>query len=134
MRTVVGRIHDEGVFGKVEFIQQIEQSADVPIVVDHGVVIGGLAFACLTDALGFRMRAEMHVGGVDPAEEGLVAFGLSPDVVFGPGHDLVVDRLHALARQRRVRKSCQRRTCTCGQEGLHFGARGALRPAIATRA
>ena len=46
------------------------------------------------------MRAEMHVREVHPEEEGLAGLGLPLDVVDGAAGDVVVDRFHALLRQR----------------------------------
>src|SRR5262245_36553079 len=46
------------------------------------------------------MRAQVHVGGIYPDEEGLAGLALALDEVHGARGDVVVDRLHALLRQR----------------------------------
>ena len=46
------------------------------------------------------MRPEVHVGEVDPGEEGLSGFRLAPNEVLGALRDVVVDRLHPLLCQR----------------------------------
>src|SRR6185503_3444849 len=46
------------------------------------------------------MRAEVHSGGIEPAEERPVRLRLTLDEVDGCGRGLVVDRLHALFRER----------------------------------
>ncbi len=42
MRPVVGAVHDDGVVRDAQVVEQLEQVADRPVVIDHGVVIGGL--------------------------------------------------------------------------------------------
>src|SRR5262249_46615428 len=46
------------------------------------------------------VRAQVHVGGVDPAEEWGAGRVLALDPIFGGGDELVVAGLHALFRQR----------------------------------
>ena len=69
VRPVVGRVDDDRVLGDPELVELVEQRADVPVVVDHRVVVGRLPAAGLADALGLRVRPEVHVGRVDPDEE-----------------------------------------------------------------
>ena len=71
VRTVVGRVHDEGVVGDAEVVERLEDRADVLVVVDHGVVVLALPTAGLADALRLGMGAQMHVGEVHPDEERL---------------------------------------------------------------
>ena len=99
MRPVVGGIHDEGVFGEAELVEMIEQLTDVLVVVDHGVVIRGLVLTRLPQARGLGVCAQMHVGGVHPAEKRLASLLVPRDEVLGGGDDLIVYRLHEFARQ-----------------------------------
>ena len=39
MRTVVGRIHDEGVVGDAQLIEIVERLANILVVIDHDVLI-----------------------------------------------------------------------------------------------
>ena len=71
VRAVVGAVDDDRVVGDAELIDQVEDLAHVLVVVDHRVVVVALHHAGLTEALGFRMGPEVHVGEVDPGEEGL---------------------------------------------------------------
>ena len=100
VRPVVGGVHDERVVGDAELVEQVEQRADEPVVVDHRVVVGRLPAPGLTDALRLRVGAEVHVGGVDPHEERRAVGVLATDEVDRRLGDLVVDGLHALLGQR----------------------------------
>ena len=100
VRTVIGRIHDERVVGDAELVEQVEQLADVLVVVDHGVVIERLVLARPGRGSGLGVGPQMHVGRVDPAEERLAVLVLSLDQVLRRGDELVVARLHALAGER----------------------------------
>ena len=53
VRPVVGRVHHDRVVGDPELVEQVEQLADVLVVVDHRVVVGRLPAAGLADALRF---------------------------------------------------------------------------------
>src|SRR5262245_15949505 len=53
--------------------------------------------ARLTAALGLGMRPQMHVGGVEPYEEGLAGVVLALDEILSGSHEVVVAGLHALA-------------------------------------
>src|SRR6478609_2570163 len=59
VRTVVGAVHDDGVFGDAELIEQIEHLSHVVVVIDHGVVIRRLPATGLTQALGLGVREAM---------------------------------------------------------------------------
>ena len=83
VRAVVGAVHDDRVVGDPELVEQIEQLADVLVVVDHRVVVRRLPAAGLPEALGLRVRAEVHVRRVDPAEERLAPLVLALDEVRG---------------------------------------------------
>jgi hypothetical protein len=100
VRTVVGRVHDERVVGDAELVEQVEQRADGPVVIDHRVVVWRLPPPGLADAFGLRVGAEMHVRGVDPREERGARSMLAADELGRCVGDLVVDRLHPLLAQR----------------------------------
>ena len=100
MRTVVGRVHDEGVVGDAEIVEHLEHLTDVLVVVDHGVVIRALELARLAQAFRLGVGAQVHVGEVHPDEGGLACLVLALDEVDGAVGDVVVDRLHALLGQR----------------------------------
>jgi hypothetical protein len=97
--TVVGRVQDDRVVGNAQVIDKIEQSADVIIVVEHGVVVGRLPAPGAAQALGGGMRPKMHVGGVDPREPRRAGSVLTTDEVFGSVHEFVVAGLHAFLGQ-----------------------------------
>ena len=100
MRPVVGRVHDDRVVGDPELVEQVEQLADVPVVVEHRVVVRRLPAAGLAEAPPLGVRAEVHVRRVHPAEERLAPVVLALDEVGGGVDELVVARLHPLPRQR----------------------------------
>ena len=54
----------------------------------------------MANALGFGMRAQVHVCGVQPAEPRPADGILALDEVLCPQAELVVARFHSLARQR----------------------------------
>ena len=100
MRAVVGRVHDEGVVGDAEFVQEVQQDADRLVVVDHDVMVLGLPAAGLAQALRLGVGAEVHVRGVEPHEEGHAGVIVTLDEVDGLLEHFVVDRLHTLLGQR----------------------------------
>ena len=91
---------DERVVGDAQLVQQVEHLAHVLVVVDHRVVVGRLPPAGLAEALRLGVGSQVHVGGVDPAEERLAGLVLALDEVLGGGDELVVAGLHALPGQR----------------------------------
>ena len=72
--------------------------ADVLVMSDHHVVV--VALAALALVLLGGVRAEVHGGRVVPHEERLVRLVRLVDEAQGMFGDLIVDRLHALLRQR----------------------------------
>ena len=100
MRTVVGGVHDDRVFGDAEFVEQAQQVADEVVVIEHRVVVLGLPAPGAADALGFGMGAEMHVGGVEPDEERGLRLVLAADEIRCGVAELLVDGLHPLLGQR----------------------------------
>jgi hypothetical protein len=87
-------------FAMPSFVDEVQQLAHVLVVVDHGVVIRGLPAPRLTDAGGLGVGDPMHVGGIDPAEEGLARRVLLLDPVLGGAHELVVADFHPLLGER----------------------------------
>src|SRR4030095_9133498 len=72
----------------------------VLVVVDHRVVVRGLPASRLSEAPALRVRPEVHVREVHPAEERLAPPVLALDVVACGRRELVVTRLHTLSRKR----------------------------------
>jgi len=99
MRPVVGAVHDEGVVGDAQLVQQVEQLADVPVVVDHCVVIRGLPAAGLPHTVRLGMGVGVHMGGIHPAEEGLIVGMLARDEILGRVDEFVIAGFHALGGQ-----------------------------------
>jgi hypothetical protein len=99
VRAVVAGVDDDGVLGDAELIQQVEQLAHVPVVVDHRVVVGRLPAPRLPDAPRLGVGPQVHVGGVHPDKERGAVRLLAPDEVLGRGDRVVVDRLHPLLGQ-----------------------------------
>ncbi len=81
MRPVVGGVDDDRVVGDAQLVEQVEQLADVLVVVDHRVVVRRLPAPGLTHALRLRVRVDVHVGHVHPDEERGAAVVLAPDEV-----------------------------------------------------
>ena len=98
VRAVVGGILDDGVVGEAEVVDQLEQLADLHVVLDHAVAV----FVLPGDAAVLRLHvgAEVHARGVPPAEEGLARLGLPRDELLGGGGHFVIDGLHALLGER----------------------------------
>ena len=76
MRAVVGRVMHDGVVGDAEIVEQFEQFADMHVVLDHAVVIFVAARAGEALVLRLHVGAEVHAGGVPPAEERLAGLVL----------------------------------------------------------
>ncbi len=100
MGTVVRRVDDDGVVGDPELVEEVEDLADVAIVIDHRVVVLRLPPTRLADTLRLGVREGVHVSGVHPHEERCVRLVLPLDEVDRGLGDLVVDRLHPLGGQR----------------------------------
>jgi hypothetical protein len=60
--TVVGGVHDDGVFGYPQLVEEIEQLTDLTVMIDHGVVV--LALAGDTPDLVLDPGPQVHLGGV----------------------------------------------------------------------
>ncbi|MCK7577558.1 MAG: hypothetical protein MZV65_18305 [Chromatiales bacterium] len=65
---------DDGVVGDAEVVDQLEQFADVHVVLDHAVAV----FVLPGDAAVLRLHvgAEVHARAVPPDEERLAGLGL----------------------------------------------------------
>ena len=100
--AVIRRVHDDGIVIEPERLELGEDLPDVPIMLDHAVRID--AEPRLAVRLLLQVREDVHAGGVPPHEEGLLILRGAVHEVQGFDRDFLVDRLHALARQRtRVR-------------------------------
>ena len=100
VRAVVGRVHHERVVGDLEIVEHLEDLPDIPVMVDHRVVIRALELPRLAQARRLGVGAEVHVGEVHPDQGGLAGLVLALDEIDGARGDVVVDRLHALLGQR----------------------------------
>ena len=100
MRTVVGRVDDDRLFGDAQLVQLVQQLAHVLVVLDHHVVVEGLPAPGLARHVFRRADAEMHPGGVDPDEERCVVVVGALDEILGCVHELDVTRFHAFTGQR----------------------------------
>ena len=100
MRTVVGGVHDDGVLGDAELVEQIQQAADGVVVIQHRVVVARLPAPGAADALGLGVGAEMHVRGVEPHEERRFGFVLALDEIDCGVAEFVVAGFHPLLGQR----------------------------------
>ena len=98
--AVVGAVHHDGVIGDAQLIEQVEHLADALIVIDHHVVILRLPAPGTADVLGPGVGAEVHVGGVEPHEEGLPRCHGITDEALGLDYELFVAVLHPLLGQR----------------------------------
>jgi hypothetical protein len=76
VRPVVGGVEDDGVVGDAELVEQVEELADVHVVLDHAV--GVLVLAGDAAALRLHVGAEVHARcRVEPDEPGLAGLGCS---------------------------------------------------------
>jgi len=100
VRAVVCAVEYDRVVRHTELIDLLQHGPDVLVVIDHDVMIYVLPAASLTDTRGLRMRAEMHVSEVYPAEKRFAGLGLLIDEGCGTIRDVVVNRLHALPGER----------------------------------
>jgi hypothetical protein len=98
VRAVVGGVLDDGVVGDAEVVDELEQFADVHVVLDHAVAVFVLAGDA--DVLLLDVGAEVHAGAVPPAEEGLALLVHAGDEILGGGEGFLVDGLHPLLGQR----------------------------------
>ncbi len=96
MRAVVGGVDHDGVVADAEIVHRLEDRSDRRIVLDHTVVVLGSRRQSRFVAVRVpHMRAQVHAGGVEPAEKRRVRPGLTLDEVYCRGGRFVVDRLHA---------------------------------------
>ncbi len=100
MHAVVGGVENDGVVSDPQVVDQLQELADMHVVLDHPVLVLVPARPGDADVLLFHVRAEVHARAVPPREPGLAGFLLPLDEVRSGGDGLIVDRLHALFRQR----------------------------------
>ena len=100
MGPVIGAVHDDGVISNPQFFELLQDRPDVPVVVDHGIVINALPAAGLAHAFRFGIGPEVHVGEIHPDEERLAGVVLFFDKFRRPGCNVVIDGLHAFLGQR----------------------------------
>src|ERR1043166_2446460 len=101
MRTVVGRIKDNGIIRDTRFVEGFQDFADMRVVLDHPVrVLSSRGQSRLVPEFGFHVRVSVHPGAVVPAEKRLARFRLSLDELDGSVGSLVIDRLHPFSVER----------------------------------
>ena len=96
--AVVRGEDDDRVVGDLQLVELVEQLADVAVQLDHAVGIE--AESGLADGRRFEVREDVHARGVHVAEPRLAFLGLPIHEVERGADELLVDRLHALLRQR----------------------------------
>ena len=100
MGAIVGAVHDNGIFGNAQFIQQVQHLAHVLIVLNHRIVVFRLPATRLPPNFIRRVNPEVHPGGIEPDEEGLVIVVSLSDEAFGLVYKFDVAGLHTLFGQR----------------------------------
>src|SRR6476619_3766324 len=98
MRAIVRRVDQYGVVGDAEFVDRLQNLADIVVMLEHAVEI--FADAATSAHLWADMRVEMHPGSVPPQEERALGRHLALHEVNRRIHGLVVDRLHAFDGKR----------------------------------
>src|SRR6185437_11234190 len=98
LRTVIGRVDDDRVVRDTQIVQLFQQVPDMAVMLDHPVGIQPLARLAFRRRL--QMRVYVHPGGVEVAEPRFAGLLLPIDEIDSAGLRLLVDRLHALLRQR----------------------------------
>ena len=98
VRTVVGRVHQDRVVRHTEFVEQLQEAADVLVVLDHAVAV--LVLTGLAAVLSLDVRAKVHAGRVPPHEPRLAGGMLLADEGKRPVGGFIIDRFHPLLGQR----------------------------------
>ena len=78
VRAVVGAVDDDRVVGDAQLVEQVEQLADVLVVVDHRVVVRRLPAPGLADALGLRCACAGACGWCSPSTKNGVPASCCP--------------------------------------------------------
>ena len=94
MRTIVGRIHNDCVVSDAKIIEQFQQFAHMPVVLNHAVAV--FILAGNTAKLFFNVCAKVHAGAIPPGEERLTFLDLASDKIFGGCDCFIVNSFHAL--------------------------------------
>jgi hypothetical protein len=100
VRSVVGRVHDKGIVGDTQFLEEIEYLSDVLVVVHHRIVIRRLPAAGLTEAFLLGVREQVHMREVEPQKERFAVLVDPRHEILGSGDELVVAGFHPLGRER----------------------------------
>src|SRR3954451_2916585 len=98
LRSVVGRVHDNGVVGDSQFVELVEDHPDLLVMDDHAIAIRVLS--ALAEVLFRDMGPKMHSRRVIPQEERLLLFCLLLHPFESAVGNLFVDGFHALLGQR----------------------------------
>src|SRR5215212_6378222 len=98
LRSVIGRVHDNGVVGDSQLFELVEDHPDLLVMDDHAIAIRVLS--ALTEVLFCDMGPEMHSRRVVPKEKRLLLLCLLLHPSQGPIGDLFVDGFHTFLGQR----------------------------------
>src|SRR5215211_6792700 len=74
LRSVVGRVHDNGVVGDSQFVELVEYHPDLLVMDDHAIAIRVLS--ALAEVLFCDMGPEVHSRRIVPKEKRLFLLGL----------------------------------------------------------
>lgn len=99
VRSIVGRVQHNRVVGDLQFIDQVEQLANMHIMLNHAVVVLVRVWASEVLMLLFDMRAEVHSCCIPPAEKGFAFLMFPLDESLSLGKSLFVNRFHSFLGQ-----------------------------------
>ena len=98
LRTIVGRVHDDGVVLDLQVLELRKQLAHLAVMLHHAVGIE--TKSGFSDMLFLHVSEIMHSRGVEPTKEWLARTLCSLQKVFGNCQDLFVNRLHPFLVER----------------------------------
>ena len=97
VRTVIRRIQHDCIVRDAEFVEELQELADMHVVLDH--TVGILILARDSTQFVFYMRPEVHARAVPPHEPRLARRMLLANELHGPVRRFIVNRLHAFLGQ-----------------------------------
>ena len=71
VRAVVGRVDNNGVFADAQLVDQIENLANVTVVLNHTIMVFISVWARNAGILFLHVGTEVHAGSIPPHEERL---------------------------------------------------------------
>ena len=101
MRPIVRGVDHDGVVTDAEIVDSLENRSDRRVVLDHAVGVFGPGRQSGRAAMDSAyMRAEVHPGRIEPAEEWRVGLRLTLHEIDGGSRCFVVDRFHPFLGER----------------------------------